>query len=115
MAIHRIAFRLVVPMVDRALARGALGMAASDAAARNRIYGCFAPLLDGCVFFAAAFPRTAPGLLFNEYVERICALGGGGVAKNAGTTAPGRRELPQPCRNRHWFPGAAASEGDRTN
>src|SRR5437660_12854271 len=71
-------------MVDRALARGALGMAASDAAAHNRIYGCFAPLLDECVFFAAASPRTAPGLLFNEYVERICALGGGGVAKNAG-------------------------------
>jgi len=105
---------LVVSMVGRALARGALGMAASDAAAHNRIYGCFAPLLDECVFFAAASPRTAPGLLFNEYVERICALGGGGVAKNAGATAPGRRELAQPCRNRHRFPGAAA-EGARTN
>src|SRR5207245_11762065 len=76
---------------------------------------CFAALLDGGGFPAAASHRTAPGLLFDERVERIRALGGDDVVESAGTTAPRRRWLAWSCRTRHRLPRTVSSEIDRRN
>ena len=69
-AISWLAFGLVVSMVGRALAGRDFCLAASVAAARDRIRRCIAPLLDGRRLCASAFPWPTPGLLLDEHVER---------------------------------------------
>src|SRR5262249_34827167 len=72
-------------MVDCTPTRRHFCLAPRDSAARNRFRGRIASLLDGCRFSPASVPGATPGLLFNDHVERICALGGHCVGPN--TTA----------------------------
>ena len=97
--ISRPASRVVVSVVDRNSSRNSFCLAQSDAAARNRICRCFAALLDGRGFSAAAAPRTTPGLLFDEHVERVRALGCVGLATDAAPAANCRNQRTGDDRN----------------
>ncbi len=67
---------LVVSMVDSAFARRYSRLAPGDSPAGDQFRGRTAALLDGRCFYPAAVSGATPGLLFNDHVERICALGG---------------------------------------
>lgn len=74
-------------MVDCALARSCFCLAPCDSTARNQFHGRTAVVLDGRGFYSAAVSGTTPGLLFNDHVERIRALGSGRMGANtAGVT-----------------------------
>src|SRR5882724_12852620 len=74
-------------MVDCALARRCFCLAPCDSTARNQFHGGTAALLDGRSFYSAAVSGTTAGLLFNDHVERIRALGSGCMGANtAGVT-----------------------------
>ena len=82
-------------MVDRAVARRYSRLAPGDSAARDQFRGRIAALLDGCCLYSAAVSGTTPGLLFNDHVERIRALGGRRVGSN---TAEATRRRCNRCR-----------------
>src|SRR5438093_1309764 len=69
-------------MVDRALARRCFCLAPCDSTARNQFHGGTAALLDGGGFYSAAVSGTTAGLLFDDHVGRIRALGGGCMGAN---------------------------------
>ena len=62
-------------MVDCALARPYFCLAPRDSTARDQFRGRTAALLDGRGFYSTAVSGPTPGLLFNEHVERIRAVG----------------------------------------
>ena len=66
-------------MVDRAAAGRHFCLAPRYPAARDQFRRCITILLDGCGVHSAALFGTATGLLFDEYVERVRAMGGHGV------------------------------------
>ena len=78
-------------MVDRAFAGRDFRLATGDTAARDRICRCAAALLDGRRLCAAALSWAAPGLLFDEHVERVRALGSRRVGQNVRQIARRRR------------------------
>jgi len=95
---------LVVSMVDRAFARRYSRLAPGDSPAGDKFRGGAAALLDGRCFYPAAISWTTPGLLFNDHVERICALGGRRVGSN---TAEVTRRRCNRCRpGRHYNRGS---------
>src|SRR5438067_11533245 len=74
-------------MVDRAVARRYSRLAPGDSADRDQFRGRIVALLDGGCLYSAAVSGTTPGLLFNDHVELIRALGGRRVGPNtAGVT-----------------------------
>src|SRR5438552_13981037 len=82
-------------MVDRAVARRYSRLAPGDSAARDQFRGRIAASLDGCCLYSAAVSGTTPGLLFNDHVERIRALGGRRMGSN---TAEATRRRCNRCR-----------------
>src|SRR5262249_28241218 len=68
------AFRLVVSLVDRRDSWRDRELEKSNPAARTRIFGGSTAVLDGHRLSAAPVHRSAPGLLFHEYVERVRGL-----------------------------------------
>ena len=79
-------------------------------AARSQFRRCIAVLLDGCGVHSAALFGTATGLLFDEYVERVCALGSHGLGSHSPIVAGrrrgrGGRHRSDPC-GRSAFHGA---------
>src|SRR5262252_2035666 len=68
------AFRLVVPLVDCRDSWRGRKLEKSDSAARTRIFGGSAAVLDGHRLSAALVYRSAPGLLFHEYVVGVRGL-----------------------------------------
>ena len=70
-------------MVDRAAAGRDFCLAPRYAAAGDQFRRCITALLDGRRFRPAALSGTTAGLLFDEYVERVCALGSHGLGPDA--------------------------------
>src|SRR5436190_208846 len=91
---------MVVPLVSRAFAGPDFRLAARNAATRNRIFRCAAALLDGGDLRPAPLSWATPGLLFDEHVERACALGSRCLESNAGQIA--RRRCNR--RRLYWDP-----------
>src|SRR5471032_2424489 len=73
-SVCRDASRLVVSLVDRNLARSDFFLAPIDSASRDRIFRRPPALLDGSGFRAGSVSWATPGLLFDDDVERACAL-----------------------------------------
>src|SRR5262249_23647952 len=94
------AFRLVVSLVGRRDSWRDCKLEKSDPAARTRIFGGFAAVLDGHWFPAAPLYRPAPGLLFHEHVERVRGLCGNCVGTIIETMATRRRGACRINRNR---------------
>ena len=86
-------------MVDCTLAWRHSRLASGGSAARDQFRGRAAALLDGCCFYPAAVSGTTPGLLFNDYVERIRALGGRRVESNTAGVTRGRCNRCRPDRH----------------
>src|SRR5262249_549042 len=74
---------LVVSMVDRVATGRHFCLGSCYPAARDQFRRCITTLLDGCGVHSAALFGTATGLLFDEYVERVCALGRNGLGSDS--------------------------------
>src|SRR5437879_8626293 len=85
-------------MVDCAFARRYSRLAPGDSATRDQFRGRTAALLDGCCLYPATVSGTTPGLLFNDHVERIRALGGRRVGPNTAKVTRGRCNRCRPGR-----------------
>src|SRR5262245_26286343 len=94
---------LVVSMVDRVAARRDFCLASYYQAARDQFWRCIITLLDGRGVHSAALFGAATGLLFNEYVERVCTLGSHGLGPDSPNVAGSGGECggchgSDPCR-----------------
>src|SRR6201984_1644130 len=74
-------------MVDRVAAGRDFFLAPCYAAAGDQFRRCITTLLDGRGVHSATLFGTATGLLFDEYVERVRALGGYGLGPDSSTVA----------------------------
>src|ERR1700746_2244088 len=70
-------------MVDRVAAGRDFFLAPSYAGAGDQFRRCIITLLDGRGVHSAALFGTATGLLFDEYVERVRALGSRGLGPDS--------------------------------
>src|SRR6266852_4785569 len=82
---------MVVSMVAGASSWRALRLAENYSPARNGICRCASALLDRGSFCSAIFYRTTTGLLFDEHVGRLRALGCGSLGAHAASPADRRR------------------------
>ena len=84
-------------MANRHFARTRPCLAPDCSTTRNRIRRRIPNYLDGSRILAAARHRPTAGLLFDEHVERICALGRDNLGANAFPLAvPRRGDRPRP-------------------
>src|SRR5207248_6839162 len=79
-------------MVDRAAAGHHFCLAPRYPTAGDQFRRCVTILLDGGGIHSAALFGTATGLLFDEYVERVRALGSHGLGSDSPIVARRRRD-----------------------
>src|SRR5215208_2648121 len=81
---------MVVSMVDRVATERDLCLAPCYPAVGDQFRRCLTILLDGCGIHPAPLFGTATGLLFDEYVERVRALGSHCLGPNSPIVARSR-------------------------
>src|SRR5881392_3921289 len=74
-------------MVDRGAAGGSFCLATPVAPARDQLRRWTAVLLDGRHFCTTPLSGPKTRLLFDEHVERVCALGSGGLGPDSARVA----------------------------
>src|SRR5512132_4270914 len=90
-------------MVDRPAAGHYFFLAPRYPAVGDQFRRCITTLLDGCGVHSAALFGPATGLLFDEYVERVRALGSNGLGSDSPIVARRGRDRggchrSYPCR-----------------